>query len=174
LCTTPQRGKGRNAQSARSAHPTRTNNAIADFNKRNPRLQSRSITFNAAAAHRQHAEAALDAAPEHVSGSLRTDADQVAIELNWEVPSEAGAPIVFQVRISRNGRESSIRFAIDLNQLQTDDLQILHDLLAYPPKSYWLARAVAWLVDTSLRQQQPHWNDEQRNQKAREMLLAPP
>ena len=117
---------------------------------------------------------ALSAGAKCVSRAPRTDSNQVAVEFAWEVPLEARAPIIFQVRISREGRESSIRFTIDLNRLQTDDLQALHDLLAYPPRDYWLARAVAWLVDASLRQQQPHWSDEQRNQKVREVLLAPP
>jgi hypothetical protein len=121
-------------------------------------------------AARRRAELEPEHAAERIFGSLRT----VTIEFDWEVPASAGDPIVFRVRISREGRESSIRFTIDLNRLQTDDLQALHDLLAYPPRDYWLARAVAWLVDASLRQQQPHWSDEQRNQKVREVLLAPP
>ena len=123
---------------------------------------------------RQRAQAALQASAHRVSEAPRTDSDQVSIQFGWEVPSRAHAPIVFEVRVRRRRRENTINFAIDLDRLQTGDLQILHDLLAYPPRGYWLARAVAWLVDASLRQQQPHWSDKQRNQRVRELLLVPP
>ena len=113
-------------------------------------------------------------AADRVSGPPRANSDQVAIEFDWEVPSRAHAPIVFQVRISRRGRESFIRFAIDLNRLQTDDLQSLYNFLANPPKGYWLARSVTWLIDVSIRQQQPNWSTEERNRKVRALLLTPP
>ena len=127
------------------------------------------------AAARWRAERKLKAAAEHVFGSSQQgDSEVVSIAFDWEVPSQARAPIMFRVRINRLGRESSVRFAIDLDRLQTDDLQTLHDLLAYPPKGYWLARSITWLIDTSLRQQQPHWSTEHRNRKVRELLLMPP
>jgi hypothetical protein len=105
-------------------------------------------------------------------GSSRSD--PVGIEFDLEVPTQTRVPIIFRIRVDRGGRESSIRFAIDLDRLQTDDLQTLHDLLAYPPKGYRLARSIAWLIDISLRQQQPHWSTEHRNQKVWELLIMPP
>jgi hypothetical protein len=105
-------------------------------------------------------------------GSPRSD--PVGIQFDWEVPSQARAPIVFEVRVRRGGRESSIRFAIDLDRLEKDALQTLHDFLAYPPKGYWLARTIAWLIDISLRQQHPHWSAEHRRRKVRELLLTSP
>jgi hypothetical protein len=123
---------------------------------------------------RQRDLAALQARTDRVSEAPRTDSDQVGIEFDWEVPASAGDPIVFQARISREGRESSIRFALDQNRLQTNELQSLYNFLANPPKGYWLARSVTWLIDVSIRQQQPHCSTEERNRKVKELLLAPP
>jgi hypothetical protein len=121
---------------------------------------------------RQRAETALQAAAERVSDSPRSDTDQATIALDWEVPLQAHAPIPFEIRIGRRGRESSICFVIDLNQLETGDLQTLHDSLAYPPRGYWLARAVAWLLDISLQQRQPSLSGEERAREVRQLLLA--
>ena len=103
-------------------------------------------------------------------GSPRSD--HVGIQFDWEVPTQAHAPVIFRVRICRGGRESSIRFAIDLDRLQTDDLQTLHDFLAFPPKDYWLVRRVAWLLDISLQQRQPSLSGEERAREVRQLLLA--
>jgi hypothetical protein len=119
----------------------------------------------------QRTETPLSSATQRVSGPPRSDPDQVSIQLDWEVPPHARAPIVFRVRVSREGRESSIRFAIDLDRLQAVDLQTLHDLLAYPPRGYWLARGIAWLIDTSLRQGQPHLSLPARRAEVRNLLL---
>jgi hypothetical protein len=120
----------------------------------------------------RHAQAALEAAAKRVFGSPpQRESDQVRITFDWEAPQQARTPIVFQVHVSRLGQKSSIRCAIDLDRLQTDDLQTLHDFLAFPPKGYWLARSVAWLIDTSLRQHQPRWSAEHRCREVRELLL---
>jgi hypothetical protein len=137
-------------------------------------MEERQCNHEELEAGRRRALAALLAGAERAQGPPRSDTDQVAIQFDWEVPPQARAPIIFRVRISREDRDSSIRFAIDLNQLQTDDLQTLHDLLAYPSKGYWMVRSIAWLLDTSLRQQQPEWSTEQRNRKVRELLLFSP
>ena len=119
----------------------------------------------------RRAEVAPGAEAERISGVLRTDSDQVTVGVNWEIPASAGEPVVFRIRISRGGRESLVRCAVDLDQLGTDDLQLVHDLLACPPKGYWLARMVTWLIDVSLRQGHPNWSTEERNRKVRELLL---
>jgi hypothetical protein len=100
------------------------------------------------------------------------ESDQVRITFDWEIPQQARAPIVFQVHVSRLGRESSIKFAIDLDRLQTSDLQALLDFLAFPPKGYWLARSIAWLLDLSLQQQQPALTGKIRCAKVRELSLS--
>jgi hypothetical protein len=93
---------------------------------------------------RQRGEVALQtASEERVFGSLRTDSDQV-----------------------------SIRFALDLDRLETCGLQLVHDLLASSPKGYQLTRTITWLPDTSLRQQYRGWSAKERNRKVRELLLA--
>jgi hypothetical protein len=118
------------------------------------------------------AETALSAAAKRIFSSPGTDSEIVTIEFDWEVPQQAHAPIIFRVRIGRGDRESSIRFTIDLDQLQADDLQTLHDFLAYPPKGYWLARSIAWLLDISLQQRQPSLSGEERAREVRQLLLA--
>jgi hypothetical protein len=104
-------------------------------------------------------------AADRVSGPPRANSDQVAIEFDWEVPASASDPVVFQVRINRGDRASLVRCAINLNQLQPGDLQILRDFLANRPTGHWL-------VDASFRRMQPHWSTEHRNRKVRELLLA--
>jgi hypothetical protein len=140
---------------------------------RDPKMEEHQYSAEELAEGRR-ADAAIQASADRVFGSPRPATDQVSIELDWGIPTRALVPIVFKIRINRGSRGSVIRCAIDLDRLPTGNLQILHDLLANPPKGYWLARGIAWLIDTSLRQQQPRWSTEQRNRKVRELLLAPP
>ena len=94
-------------------------------------------------------------------GSSRSD--PVGIQFDWEVPHQARAPIVLRIQISRGAAARVLsEFAIDLGRLQTDDLQTLHDLLAFPPKGYQLVRAITWLLDVSFRQGQPYWSAENK------------
>jgi hypothetical protein len=124
--------------------------------------------------YRQRAEVVVQAAAEGVFGSPRSD--PVGIQFDWEVPHQARAPIVFEARVRRGGHESSIRFDLDLDRLQTDDLQTLHDFLArYHARvatHYELAWHLSWLIETWLTQVQPELTPEERHAKVREILLS--
>jgi hypothetical protein len=121
----------------------------------------------------QRTETPLSSATERVSGPPRSDPDQVSIQLDWEVPPHARAPVrISGPRQPRRPREFYNGSLSISHRLQAVDLQILHDLLAYPPRGYWLARAVAWLIDTSLRQGQPHLSLPARRAEVRHLLLV--
>jgi hypothetical protein len=127
---------------------------------------------------RQRAEAALSAAAESVLSS--PPRDSVRLRFDWEVPASAGDPIIFLADIARGGQVSSIRFQLDLNKLQNNEAQKLHNFLArYHARvttHYELAWHLSWLVESWLSQVQRDLTPEGRHAKARELLLcnAPP
>ena len=125
-----------------------------------------SPTEPAAAAHPQHAERGSGAPPH----------DSVGLGFDWEVPAAVGEPITFLADIARGDQVSSIRFQLDVNKLQNNELERLHDFLArYHARvttHYELAWHLSWLVETWLTQAQPELSPEDRHAKVREMLLA--
>jgi hypothetical protein len=127
-------------------------------------------------AYRQRPKAALSAGAERIFCSPRTDSDQVSIEFDWEVPASAGDPIIFLAAIVRGGRESSIRFAIDLQRLQSVELERFHDFLAgYQARTvthYELAWHLSWLLETWLIQTQSELACEELHAKVRQLLLV--
>jgi hypothetical protein len=102
-------------------------------------------------------QAALEAATARLFGLSRSEADQVKIEFDWQIPGRVDSPITFQVCISRRGQHSAISFAIDLSKLTGSDLQQLHDFLVQQHaglgNGYTVTRSVVWLLSLSLRQQ---------------------
>jgi hypothetical protein len=125
-----------------------------------------SPTKPAAAAHQQHAERGSGSPPHDSVGSVLTG--------KFLLPSVI--PLPFLADIARGDQVSSIRFQLDPNKLQNNELERLHDFLArYHARvttHYELAWHLSWLVETWLTQAQPELSPEDRHAKVREMLLA--
>jgi hypothetical protein len=127
--------------------------------------------------YRRHAEGAAN----RVSGTSQERS--IVSYFDWEIPALTTPHLLtFLARVRCGARERSLRVPIDIAKLEaggrTADLERLHGILALrhagidTPHS--LLAGIEWMLDVSFQQQQPRWNAKQRNQKVRELLLAPP
>jgi hypothetical protein len=100
--------------------------------------------------------------------------DEVQLEFDWHPVMENGR-IVFQSRVTRVGRTSTVNFEIDLTKLREAELQ-LADFLSRQHaglvSGYELSRILCWLLDISIAQTQPGLSKALRDSKVRELLLS--
>jgi hypothetical protein len=122
----------------------------------------------------EHLAACRRCAAERVWHPDHPDLDKVHIRFDWEIQLRAGDPLIFHLRVAREGRESVTRFALDLTKLQEADLERLHDFLLRQYSGvrddYAFARSLTWLLTTSLRQRGTAL--DQIDAKVREILLT--
>jgi hypothetical protein len=101
--------------------------------------------------------------------------DEVQLEFDW-VPVMENGVIIFQTRVTRRNQTSQVDFQIDLTKLRETELQQVSDFLsrrhADLTSGYEVTRAVVWLLDLALGQQQPGLSKVARDSKIRELLLS--
>ncbi len=104
-----------------------------------------------------------------------TAVDEVEVHFDWR-PAVQNGRVVFQADIVREGRRSAISFQIDLHRLEHVELEQLNTFLARRhaglTDGYAITRTIVWLLDISLRQNEPLLSEEDRCAKVRELLMA--
>ena len=101
--------------------------------------------------------------------------DLVDVGFDW-LPTAQDNRVTFQVRIARGGKESIVDFEVDLRQLCEVDLERLEQILVRRHGSmdsgYEVTRAIVWLLDVSLTQNEPLLSKAERDMKVQELLLS--
>ena len=107
--------------------------------------------------------------------SPATADNQIGIDFDWTAPPQANGRVSFQVRIRRGRQQSYVEFELDLAGLSAGELQRLGAFIIRRQlqltTGYEMGRTLTWLLNCSLRQQQPELSAEIRAEKVRELLL---